>query len=49
MISILNLLFSPGLIHANHGGEMTDYLLNQLKDATTDVSAILSTLIFDCI
>lgn len=27
-----------GLIHANHGGEITDYLLNQLKDASTDVS-----------
>ena len=31
-------LFFLGLIHANHGGEITDYLLNQLKDASTDVS-----------
>ena len=27
-----------GLIHANHGGNITDYLLNQVKDATSDVS-----------
>ncbi|CAC5372023.1 PSMD1 [Mytilus coruscus] len=26
-----------GLIHANHGGEITEYLLNQLKDASTDM------------
>jgi len=26
-----------GLIHANHGGEMIDYLLSQLRDATSDV------------
>ena len=30
--------FSTGLIHANHGGKITDYLLQQLKEATTDVS-----------
>ena len=30
--------FSIGLIHANHGGKITDYLLQQLKEATTDVS-----------
>ncbi|XP_005095836.1 26S proteasome non-ATPase regulatory subunit 1 [Aplysia californica] len=30
-------LYALGLIHANHGGEITDYLLNQLKDATTDM------------
>ncbi|XP_048744052.2 26S proteasome non-ATPase regulatory subunit 1-like [Ostrea edulis] len=30
-------LFALGLIHANHGGEITDYLLNQLKDASTDM------------
>lgn len=32
------LILILGLIHANHGGEITDYLLNQLKDASTDVS-----------
>lgn len=26
------------MIHANHGGEITEYLLNQLKEASTDVS-----------
>jgi len=26
-----------GLIHANHGGEITEYILTQLKDATTDI------------
>lgn len=30
-----------GLIHANHGGEITEYLLNQLKDASTDVSSYI--------
>jgi len=30
-------LFALGLIHANHGGEMTEYLLNQLKEATNDM------------
>jgi len=30
-------LFALGLIHANHGGEITDYLLSQVKDATTDM------------
>jgi 26S proteasome regulatory subunit N2 len=25
-----------GLIHANHGGAITDYLLNQVKDATNE-------------
>ena len=30
-------LFALGLIHANHGGEITEYLLNQLKDASTDM------------
>lgn len=30
-------LYALGLIHANHGGEITDYLLNQLKDASTDM------------
>ncbi|GFO48120.1 26S proteasome non-ATPase regulatory subunit 1 [Plakobranchus ocellatus] len=30
-------LYALGLIHANHGGEITDYLLGQLKDATTDM------------
>lgn len=31
-------LYALGLIHANHGGEITEYLLGQLKDASTDVS-----------
>ena len=26
-----------GLIHANHGGEIIDYLLSQLRDAASDV------------
>ena len=26
-----------GLIHANHGGKIIEYLLQQLKNATTDV------------
>ncbi|ESO95352.1 hypothetical protein LOTGIDRAFT_206376 [Lottia gigantea] len=30
-------LYALGLIHANHGGEITDYLLGQLKDAQTDM------------
>ena len=30
-------LFALGLIHANHGGAITEYLLNQLKDATNEV------------
>lgn len=30
-------LYALGLIHANHGGTMVEYLLNQLKEATTDM------------
>ncbi|KAK7477127.1 hypothetical protein BaRGS_00031613 [Batillaria attramentaria] len=30
-------LYALGLIHANHGGEITEYLLGQLKDASTDM------------
>lgn len=30
-------LFALGLIHANHGGNITDYLLNQVKEATSDM------------
>ncbi|XP_006819466.1 26S proteasome non-ATPase regulatory subunit 1-like, partial [Saccoglossus kowalevskii] len=30
-------LYALGLIHANHGGEITDYLLNQLKEASSDM------------
>jgi 26S proteasome regulatory subunit N2 len=26
-----------GLIHANHGGEIIEYLLGQLRDASSDV------------
>ncbi|XP_061431023.1 26S proteasome non-ATPase regulatory subunit 1-like [Lethenteron reissneri] len=32
-------LYALGLIHANHGGEITEYLLNQLKNANSDVSS----------
>lgn len=31
-------MYFTGIIHANHGGNITDYLLNQVKDATSDVS-----------
>lgn len=31
-------LYALGLIHANHGGEIIDYLLSQLKNASNDVS-----------
>ena len=30
-------LYALGLIHANHGGEISEYLLNKLKDASTDM------------
>ncbi|CAH1781068.1 unnamed protein product [Owenia fusiformis] len=30
-------LYALGLIHANHGGSITEYLLNQLKDASSDM------------
>ncbi|KAG8201986.1 hypothetical protein JTE90_027458 [Oedothorax gibbosus] len=30
-------LYALGLIHANHGGGIIDYLLNQLKEATNEV------------
>ncbi|XP_078736273.1 26S proteasome non-ATPase regulatory subunit 1 [Lampetra fluviatilis] len=30
-------LYALGLIHANHGGEITEYLLNQLKNANSDI------------
>lgn len=29
-------LYALGLIHANHGGKITDYLLEQAREATTD-------------
>lgn len=32
-------LYALGLIHANHGGDIIDYLLSQLKSASNDVSA----------
>lgn len=31
-------LYALGLIHANHGGDIIDYLLSQLKNASNDVS-----------
>lgn len=30
-------LYALGLIHANHGANITDYLLTRLKDATNEV------------
>ncbi|GAB6018898.1 26S proteasome non-ATPase regulatory subunit 1 [Chamberlinius hualienensis] len=30
-------LYALGLIHANHGGAITEYLLNKLKDATNEM------------
>ncbi len=30
-------LYALGLIHVNHGGEISEYLLNQLKEASTDM------------
>ncbi|XP_068175159.1 26S proteasome non-ATPase regulatory subunit 1 [Antennarius striatus] len=30
-------LYALGLIHANHGGDIIDYLLNQLKNASNDI------------
>lgn len=30
-------LYALGLIHANHGANITDYLLGQLKDAQNEV------------
>ena len=30
-------LYALGLIHANHGGEIIEYLFNQLKSATSEV------------
>ncbi|KAL4219945.1 26S proteasome non-ATPase regulatory subunit 1 [Mactra antiquata] len=30
-------LYALGLIHANHGGAITDYLFNQVKEATSDM------------
>lgn len=35
-------LYALGLIHANHGGDIIDYLLNQLKNASNDVCTGLS-------
>jgi hypothetical protein len=33
-------LYALGLIHANHGAVITDYLLGQLKDAQNEVSLV---------
>ncbi len=32
-------LYALGIIHANHGGEIIEYLLTQLKAATTEVKS----------
>lgn len=37
-------LYALGLIHANHGGDIIDYLLSQLKNASNDVSFLTLTL-----
>lgn len=37
-------LYALGLIHANHGGDIIDYLLSQLKNASNDVSTLMFTL-----
>lgn len=37
-------LYALGLIHANHGGDIIDYLLSQLKNASNDVSFLFLTL-----
>ncbi len=37
-------LYALGLIHANHGGDIIDYLLSQLKNASNDVSSVTFTL-----
>ena len=37
-------LYALGLIHANHGGDIIDYLLSQLKNASNDVSILTFTL-----
>lgn len=39
-------LYALGLIHANHGGDIIDYLLNQLKNASNDVSVRMENWIF---
>lgn len=33
-------LYALGLIHANHGGNIIDYLLSQTRDTTSEVSLI---------
>lgn len=33
-------LYALGLIHANHGGDIIDYLLSQLKNASNDVRSL---------
>lgn len=42
-------LYALGLIHANHGGDIIDYLLSQLKSASNDASFYLFIYIyFEC-
>jgi hypothetical protein len=42
-------LYALGLIHANHGGDIIEYLINQLRSnaAQTDVCQIFLIEIFD--
>ena len=34
-------LYALGLIHANHGANIIDYLLSQTRDTSSDVSSLL--------
>lgn len=39
-------LYALGLIHANHGAAITDYLLGQLKDAQNEVRFLFQVLLY---
>lgn len=39
--SIKSTLCCLGLIHVNHGSAITEYLINQLKETTSDVRVVL--------
>ena len=40
-IMVFFFVIVAGLIHANHEGKIIDYLIQQLKNATTDVSFLI--------
>lgn len=42
-------LYALGLIHANHGDNIIDYLLQQLKEAQNEVNIILLNIIIRCL